>query len=239
MNTMNKIIANRKFAWVAGIILVALYFGPSPLRFFVVPPPRPAPALQQKTGKPSPGTPALPGAVPVAAGIAAGATADPAVAAAAAPPPPAIAADDPALTKFLGTWQGGVAIKRGTCSLTLAVRDSHDKDHPFAGFSTLSCAPTFLELLDKRGSRKQTPAGMISDMTKQMNPTTAILQGSLVNDAVQFQAKENFAVAQIDDGCAMSSLTLIPFAEQMQAVWKESQQGICQGGQLLLKKTPR
>lgn len=93
------------------------------------------------------------------------------------------------------------------------------------------------EMLDK-GSRKKTPAGIISDLTKQMNPTTAIVQGSLV-DAVQFQAKENFAVTQIDDGCAMSSLMLIPFAEQMQAVWKESKQGLCRGGQLLLRKNPR
>jgi energy-converting hydrogenase Eha subunit F len=231
---MSNIIANRKFAWAAGIILTVLYFGPSLLHLFAPAPLRPAPSPPQKMGKPSTRIPATNGGVPLAFGMSARAPAE-----VAAPPSPLAVADDPALAKFLGTWQGGVALKRGTCSFKLDVRDSHDKDNPFAGFSSLSCAPTMLEMLHKSTSHKQTPAGMVDDMMKQTNPTTAILEGSLVNGSVQFQAQKNFGVTEISNGCAMNSLTLIPFAEQMEADWKESQQGICQGGQMLLKRVPR
>ena len=238
---MSNFIASRKFAWGAGIVLTAWYFGPSIVHSFT-----PAPhaqALQQKMAKPSPGTPALPVAVPVAAGLSASAAAVPG---APPPPPPAIAADDPALARFLGIWVGNVAIpnraapnRPAACMLRLEVRDNHDKDHPFAGFSTLSCAPSMFEMLDKR-ARHETPAGMVDDMMKQMNPTDAILAGSLAGGSVQFQVQKNVGVAEASNGCPMSSMTITPFgAEQLDVDWKESQQGSCQGGELLVKKTPR
>jgi hypothetical protein len=237
MNTMSNFIASRKFAWGAGIVLTAWYFGPSIVHSFI-PAPH-APVLQQKMAKPSPGIPAAPSipvstaAVPLAVGISASAPAP------VAPSPPAAAAGDPAMARFLGNFAGAIALKRGNCSLSLAVRDSHDKDHPFAGFSSLSCAPTMFEMLDKGAAHARTPAGMVDYMTKQMNPTTAILEGSLVNGSLQFKAKENFAVTEVSNGCAMSSLTLTPFAEQMQVDWKESQEGLCQGGQVVLTRDPR
>lgn len=247
---MRNFIASRKFAWGAGIFFVALYFGPSLLRSFTLMALRPALTLQQKTGKPSPSIPAQPIAVPVAAGISTAAAA--VVPLPSAPPSPstptpaAIAADDPALARFLGIWVGNVAIpnraaanRPAACMLRLEVRDSHDKDHPFAGFSTLSCAPSMFEMLDKR-ARHETPAGMVDDMMKQMNPTDAILAGSLAGGSVQFQVQKNVGVAEASNGCPMSSMTITPFgAEQLDVDWKESQQGSCQGGELLVKKTPR
>jgi hypothetical protein len=226
---INSIIASRKFAWVAGIILVALYFSPSILRFFAAAT-HPGNVAQAMPGKPSPAIPASTPAAPVAPGI----TASVPATALSAPPP--LAASDPALAVFLGNWVGGIQIpKRGGCVLKLEVRDSHDKDHPLAGFSTLGCMPSVFDLMAKNKASKQTPAGAVAAMTKQLNTTEAILAGSLVNGTLEFKAEKNIGLAD-SNGCPMSSISLTPFAEQIAADWKESQQEGCTGGQLLMKR---
>ena len=93
------------------------------------------------------------------------------------------------------------------------------------------------ELLDKGESGKQTPAGMIDYMAKQMNPTSAILAGARSGDSVQFEVQMNVGVKELRHGCGMSSLSIAPFGTNQVAVdWKESQQGLCQGGQIVLRK---
>jgi hypothetical protein len=227
MKTMNNVIASRKFAWVAGIVLVALYFSPSILRFFAAAThPARGNVVQPMSGKPAPGIPAA--AIPVAPGITASAPA-------ATPPPPA--ASDPSLAIFLGNWEGGVMIpKRGTCVLKLEVRDGHDKDHPLAGYSTLGCMPSVFDALAKNQVRKQTPVGAAEAIMKQLNPTEAILAGSLVSGTVEFKAQKNIGVAEGGNGCSMSSISVTPFAEQVAVEWKESQQEGCTGGQMLMKR---
>src|SRR5258708_7816437 len=229
MKTMSNIIASRKFAWVAGIVLVTLYFGPSILRFFATATHH-GNLPQTMPAKPSPGIPAPTAAAPVAPGIVASVPAT----APSAPPPPA--ASDPALAVFLGNWVGSLQIpKRGTCVLNLQVRDGHDKDHPLAGFSTLGCLPSIFDLMAKGPPKKQTPIGAVDAITKQLNTTEAILAGSVVGGTLEFKAEKNIGLAD-GNGCPMTSISLTPFAEQIGVEWKESQQEGCTGGQMLMKR---
>jgi hypothetical protein len=224
---MNSIIASRKFAWVAGIILVALYFTPSILRFFAAATHH-GNVTQASPSKPSPAIPAPTAAAPSAPGIVA-------TAPAAVPPPPA--ASDPALAVFLGNWVGGIQIpKRGGCVLKLEVRDGHDKDHPLAGFSTLGCMASGFDLMEKNQVKTKTPIGAINAITKQLNTTEAILAGSLVSGTLEFKAEKNIGVATGGIGCSMASISATPFAEQIAVEWKESEQEGCTGGQLLMKR---
>jgi hypothetical protein len=220
---MSSIVASRKFAWGAGIVLVALYLGPSILRFFLTAAhSAQANVVQPKLTKPAPGIPAPNAAIPAAP-----------VTTASVPVPPPPAATDPSLAMFLGNWEGYVATNRGNCVLTLEVRDNHDKDHPLAGYSTLGCMPSIFELLDRAKGKKQTPAAAMAPLAKQPHPTEAILAGSLVSGALEFKVQKNIGVS--DGECPMSSISVTPFAEQIAVEWKESQEG-CTGGQLLMKR---
>jgi hypothetical protein len=223
---MNRILASRKVVWPAVIILAAIYFSSTLIRGFH-PPATPGMA------------PANPAAVKPSAAIP-----PPAL-----PPPPseqqgATASleprNDPSFPKFLGLWQGGVALpKRGTCQLHLDVQDNHEKVHPFTAYSTLSCMPSVLEMLSSANARKMNPAGAADNMVKAMAPISSILSGTLQNGVVTLEAKKSFGLGQVDSGCPLSSLTLTPFSDNMAAEWKENGQDLCQGGQIMMQRAAR
>jgi hypothetical protein len=220
---------------VAAAILATIYFAPSlinSVRLAVIH--RQVADAGTKPGKPSPSIAASgPNASATPVGSQA---ADPAMPAAPTSQAQSPVANDPSLSKFVGTWQGTIPIpNRGTCNLKIEIKDSADKDHPLDGYSTLSCMASMLDLMAKK--QDQTPAGVVAAMTNQINASTsAILAGTLQNGAVQFIASKNIGVNGLNGGCPMASITITPFAEQLAAEWKESQQGPCQGGQMLMRK---
>jgi len=238
---MHSIIANRKFAWAAGILLFALYFGPSPLRFFVVPPPRPAPQPQQKLGKPSP-IPSTNGAAPAVAGIIP-ATAAPADPSSPAAPPAAVAASDPALAKLAGKWSGSAYIQqRGNCSLTLALELSGDSksERPYQASSGLSCAPTFMEIMadaSRNAGRKVTPAEELNKLNKRSTPTEASFTGVAQDNAIKLIATDNVGVKLNPNNCEMLSIGLRALTGGgMSVKWQEAERGNCHGGEMVMTR---
>ncbi len=222
---MNSFITSRKFAWIAGILITALYFGPSVLRFFAVTAMRMgSSASAAVAAKPSPSIPQQ--------------SVAPQEVASAVPAP---AVEIPQLVPYLGFWQGDLHIDgRGMCRLHVEVKDNHSHEHPLAGYSTLSCAPLPIEIMANKQSGAKNPTEAILQLADDMSPTYAVLPGNIQNDALVLAADKNIGVAQKKDGCPMTALTLTPFATgQMVGDWKESQQGSCQGGQMMLIKTVR
>jgi hypothetical protein len=228
METREK---KRRAMWLIGIILAAIYFAPSILHLFthVGPHPAQASSAQMSPAKPAAGIPAS--GTPASAAVA------PANSANAGGAVPIAPADDPALAKFLGVWHGGITIaRRGGCGLTLEIRASSDKNYPLAGYSTLGCMPSVFDLMAKNKVKNKTPIGAVDAITNQLNPTEAILAGSLVNGTLEFKAQKNIGVAEGGNNCPMSSISVTPFAEQIAVEWKESQQEGCMGGQMLMKR---
>ncbi len=229
---MNNINGSRKFFWVVGIVLAALYFSPTIIGMLhrlaaATPPPTAA-----VTAKPS----------PIVPGATASAPSGQQAAASNATGQPGASADqsDPSFPKFLGVWNGAAALpRRGVCQLHVDVQDSHEKTHPITAYSTISCMPTMAELLSQSAERKRNPAGAIDNMTKNMAPVSSILSGTLQNGVVTLEAKKTFGVGQVDGGCPLSSLTLTPFSENMAAEWKENGQDVCQGGQTIMQRAAR
>jgi hypothetical protein len=233
---METLIKNRKFMWVAAAILATIYFAPSlinSVRLAVIH--RQIADAATKAAKPSPSIGAsIPGGTAAPVG---GQAADPAMPGTPASQALSPVANDPSLSKFVGTWENRLAIpNRGTCNLKIEIKNSADEKYPLSGYSTLSCMPSMLDLMARNHATKPTPAEAIAAMTNQMNPTSAILKGNVQNGSAQFVAVKNIGVDEIKDGCPMVSITVTPFAEQVAAEWKESQQGTCQGGQMLMRK---
>lgn len=224
---MNSIVASRKFVWPAVILLAAMYFGPSVFRFLV--PVSLRLSGQQRSGKATAqngGSAALPGAV-------SGQSAAPAEQ---APP----VADVPALAKFIGTWQGNATLpgRKENCMLKLEVRQSHEKASEFSGYSSLSCAPSMFELLGQAGDKsKANAATMMDNMGKAMNPVSAILTGTPAHGSIQFRVDKNIGVNEVSNGCPLVSLSATDFgSDQIEIDLKESQEGACQGGQMLMHR---
>ena len=224
---MNNIVATRKFVWPAVIVLAAMYFGPSVFRSLI--PVTLRLTGQQHSGKASAqsaGTAPVPGAV-------SGQSATPAEQ---APP----VADVPALAKFIGTWQGNATLpgRKEMCMFKLEMRQSHEKASEFSGYSSLSCAPSMLELLGQaRDKNKANAATMMDIMGKDMNPVSAIMTGIPANGSIQFRVDKNIGVDEVSNGCPLVSLSATNFgSDQIEVDLKESQQGACQGGQMLMHR---
>jgi hypothetical protein len=123
---------------------------------------------------------------------------------------------------------------RGSCTLKLELRPN-DTQNSVKAYSSLACGHTVIDEIAR--GHKMTSAEMTKNFMKAANPTSAILSGSIANGTIQLQAEQNFGVNAVSDGCDMASMTLTPFAtNQVIADFKESQQGRCQGGQIVLTK---
>lgn len=224
---MNTILANRKVLWLAGIVLGVLYFAPNIMNMLH----RAAFASAATAGSPAKPSPVLPSP---AAGVAAPQPAVTTVATGAATPEETAAA----MPKFVGVWDGGTnLVKRGTCMLHIEVQASEDKGKPFTGYSSISCAPSIMQLMSQAQERKKNPAGAVDDLIKATAPVSTILGGTLKNGAVTLDVQKTIGLSQVDNGCPVTSITLTPFAADMAAEWKETGQDACQGGQLIMKRT--
>jgi hypothetical protein len=233
---VNNIIANRRFVWPAGIILAGLYFAPNIISAFHRAGSQPLVVAPSLRPKPTPAIPLAAAPAPVAGTAVMPDT--PAQYPAAPLASAATVPSDPDIQKFLGTWNGFVALPRGSCSLMVTVSASHGTAHPFAAFSTLSCAQTPLEML--ANAKRQTIAESLVWAAKKMNPTSAILAGDLQKDgSVKFDTTKNIGVTDVSRACSITAITLTPFAEKMAIEWKESQEGECQGGQMILGRSQR
>ena len=202
-----EITRKSKTFWIYGIVAVAIYyFAPTILRVITTPKPKAPPAPLV--------TPAVHPSPPV-----------PTL------PPPL----PPLIQSSLGKWQGAAALPdRGSCTLRLELRPS-DTQNSVKAYSSLACGHTVIDEMAK--GHKMTSAEMTKNFMKAANPTSAILSGSIANGTIQLQAEQNFGVNAVSDGCDMASITITPFAtNQVIADFKESQQGRCQGGQIVLTK---
>lgn len=241
---MKTTIRNPKFMWLGGSILVALYFGPSILRLAM------RPALPQRQALVTAAQPTraakgrdIPSALQAASIAGAAPPESPATLPAAAtpvgaPPPVSPAASlptapgaVPTAANLSGTWKGTAVLANhgGMCTMQLEIRPNQEEEQEFSGFSTFAC-PSFLPFLVMQPHRGANPWSM---MLRQMQTTSGIFSGPVVNNSLQFRVEK---IIGIDgQGCAMTSLTVTPFgSKQIAADWQEG--ASCQAGQMLLTK---
>jgi hypothetical protein len=235
---VNNMITNRKVVWPAVLILAGVYFAPNIISALHHEGSKPLVVVPSLRSKPSPAVP--PATAPtVAAPLTSTAVMpDIPVQSPAAPLAAGVPTTEPNIDKFVGTWNGFVALPRGNCTLMVIVSASHGTPHPVSAFSTLSCAQTPLEML--ANAKKQTIAESLVVAANKMNPTSAILAGDPQQDgSIKFDTTKNIGVTEVSKACYISAMTLTPFAQQMAVEWKESQLGDCQGGQLILSRGQR
>jgi hypothetical protein len=211
-------IQKQRLFWVAGLALAAVYFAPSIFHSN-----RPAVNGQQGPGHfvtpqagkgqrplPAPGAPAPPSGP---AGI--------------SPDASGVATAPTQSDNLLGIWQGiGPLPGQGICNLKLELRRSTEPDR-FSGFPVLICMPLPQPLV-QRGRNIQNPIA-------QMTPLSAVLTGTAKDGGIQFNADK--IIGRAMNGCGLTSLTVTPFGtDQIAAEWQE---GTCQGGQILMRRTSK
>jgi hypothetical protein len=137
-------------------------------------------------------------------------------------PPPA-----PRFIKLMGYWDGrSVLGNRGLCILHLELRRAPESH--FSGFSTLECLPLYTP-----GDKAPPVAPLNLQMLGHMNPSSAILSGTVDADSIKFHADKIIDAA--GDGCIMGSFTVTPFGvNQIATVWDDKP---CMGGQMVLTRT--
>jgi hypothetical protein len=207
---MNTNLTNRKFLWVAGIVLAALYFAPSALQSY-----RQAAFYRQqmeavnarmqaqRIGAPYGGTsPATVQAVAANAGTI------------------------PPVNTLVGVWQGQQAqANRQLCQLALELRESPPA--VFTGYSKLTCWP----IVQPQGRDRING----SYVMRSLSPTSAVMTGSLKNGAVVFHVDKTIGASV--EGCTITGFTATPFGvDQVAAEWQD---GFCGTGQVVLRRTAR
>lgn len=118
--------------------------------------------------------------------------------------------------------------------MTLKIEPGADADHPFSAFSKLICMQTMMAM-EARG--KITPAEAMNNMTRQLNPVSAILSGHPADGGLAFTVDKNIGLAEVPGSCPMTSLTATPFSEQLSVQWKETGEGACQGAEIMLDRS--
>jgi hypothetical protein len=137
---------------------------------------------------------------------------------------------------MLGKWSGqAVLMERGTCGLLVELHEGGDKS--FSGFSTLSCAPTVLETMAREHGKKLTPAEMVNETMKDINPASASFTGVAKDGAILLQAVDNVGVSQTIDRCEMLSMSLRGFGDgRLSVKWQEKERGVCHCGEMVLPR---
>jgi hypothetical protein len=144
------------------------------------------------------------------------------------PPPPAI---DPQFARLSGIWAGKL-VKPGavTCALRLELRPGQPQPAEFTGYTSLSCGPSFLAMPGGPASVKQFNA-----VLNQMTPISTIATGGVVGGSIELHLDQTIGKA---DGCHPTAFTLTPFGDNSLAVkWQEDSP--CEGGQMLMQRSPR
>jgi hypothetical protein len=194
----------KRVQWAAGIVVTALYFGPSLMTH-------------------------IRGVIFSHAVEGAG----PKTIATAPPPPVRKDAPDPGKAQDLsGSWKGQTFVPdRGACSIHVEINPVSGKEGQYSADTSLSCAAPFQAL---GANAPKTPADAMAQVAERMTPTSAILSGAVSNGSIVFHVDQNIGVNQTPTGCDMTALTVTPFgATRVVITWKETDQGICHGGQLV------
>ncbi len=218
---ISKIIKNPKFMWIVGGLLAYWFFGPSiPAiirQAFISRPSVHTPSSKDKNARPgsSPGGPA--------------------------PLPSSGAGDakpaDAALHNLMGAWEGTVLLsKQGACKVRLELREDHDRQGQFLGYSNLSCTPNMLEIMaQQQPGHKMTPAEGMEIMNRSMKPSAGTFTGIADNGAIKLTASNTFGLTGL--GCSIASFAVMPAgANDMGADFKENDVPGCDAGQLVMKK---
>jgi hypothetical protein len=200
---MNVKTKNQLWLWIGGVVVIALYFGPSIRQTL-----QQVQLMHRVPAKPSPMKKAP---VPeISQGVASG-----------------TAKTDVSLDTLLGIWQGvGPLPGRDVCNLKLEMRRKTDEPSRISGFPVLVCAP-ILPGFVRRGKSSE------NFTLPELSPVSAVLSGIPQNGSIQFSVDK--VIGTTGSGCALTSLTVTPFGtDQIAAQWQE---GTCQGGRILLRKT--
>lgn len=194
--------------WIIGIVAAVLYFGPSLTRTVLS-----TARTHQPTGPTTPLAPPPP------------------------PPPSRAQQEGAALAALAGKWRGDIYVSpdRGVCDLHLEINPVPGQEDKYTGNTSLSCmAP--MQMLGANAP-KTVPDAMARTAVN-ATPTSTILSGAVSNGSIVFHVDQNIAVSQSPVGCDMTSLTATPFgAARVAITWKETDQGICHGGQLVANKS--
>jgi hypothetical protein len=200
---MNIQTKHKLWMWGFGLLLAALYFGPSLLRSILATAHAQGGGQQTKTPQP----PQVKNTEP--------------------PKPP-----DPLLS-LVGNWKGRADLTgRGVCTIGIAIQEVPGNHDQYAANSGLSCVPTLMEMMAHKASN---PAEQIDYTAKAQAPTSTILTGTANNGTVVFHVDQNIGVDQTPWGCNMTSLTVKPMGATPQILieWKETDAGVCHGGQIV------
>jgi hypothetical protein len=136
------------------------------------------------------------------------------------------------MARLLGKWEGRVSLEgRGICLLTLNLRSGKDPQS-FAGASTFSCTGG---LVPDGAEQRKDPTGLMTMAGRKLNYTSATFDGTAKDGGIVLAATDNIGVSETFQGCGMVSMTLKAFDENRLSVrWRESGQGGCTGGEMLL-----
>jgi hypothetical protein len=197
----------KKWAWIAAAVLVAVHFGPRYLTMIL-------PAHEQVVAKPSPLRPA-----PIA----------PAVPPQPAPAPTTVSGLDP--TQYLGVWVGSALMPdaaQETCKIRLELARNASDPQKLTGYESKSCIPT--PILQGGGVRKES----IPQLIRETRPIEAVLTGSVKDGEIVFQVDKTIGTPATGSCGALRSFSLIPFGrEGLTAQWQEGQ---CQANEMNLTK---
>jgi hypothetical protein len=152
------------------------------------------------------------------------------------PPPVAVPPPDP-FAPVLGRWQGAMQIpERGVCQLLLTVRENKT-EHPFEGYSTLTCVPSMMEALaqaSKDAGRQISPAEALDRWSKLSTPTSASFAGQVENGAIEFKTTDTIGVVENKNNCTMLSMTVRQWDDGISVKWHEAETAHCHGGEMVM-----
>jgi hypothetical protein len=144
------------------------------------------------------------------------------------------------LDALAGNWKGQAMTGRGQCWMTLELNTIPGNDGHYSADTRLICKPTFPAMIEIIGHQPGNQWELQDALTKAMNPTSAILTGAAAaNGSIHFHVDQNIAVAQVPGACDMTSLTVTPFgAARIAITYEETNVGHCHGGQIVASKAP-
>jgi hypothetical protein len=207
----------KKFLWLAGIVVAVFYFAPSILNSIryaaLIRAQNEARLARAQAAKPSAGQ----GASPLPASGSAPGASSPGTDTSAASSAPA------SFDGLLGVWQGVAPLpSRGMCNLKLELRRGLQLG-TYSGFPVLVCIPVTQPVI-RPGNPNQ--------FLTQMNPAAAVLTGTVKDGGIDFHVDRIISKGASD--CELTGFNVTPFgSDQIAAQWKESN---CSGGQILLKR---
>jgi hypothetical protein len=142
------------------------------------------------------------------------------------------------LDALAGNWQGSAMIPdRGQCRMGLELQIVPGNEGHYSADTRLTCRPTLPAMIKIIGHPPGNTWELQDAMTKAMNLTSAILTGAAENGSIRFHVDQNIGVAQVPGACDMTSLTVTPFgATRIAIAYEETNVGHCHGGQIVADK---